>query len=214
MMGPGDSDGDNYLGLAALLVVLVVCWLVPWHKAQSSPSAQARQQQEAEREALVAANVKAEEQRREYQSKKDEILGAVKRMVALKKWDEAHAELKKWSAVGDDAQYHVLAKNVDLAIEHREEVARRRQANAAAQAVHANRFNSARCSALAEIAEQAYYAKISGHSMRELTQAIEAKAEGDTYSAMMAEGVIIAIYGDGSISSASQARAAAYGACS
>jgi hypothetical protein len=69
------------------------------------------------------------------------------------------------------------------------------------------------CSQLAEIGANAYQTKQAGYSMSEVLQKVGYVLKSDTQKQNAAQGVIIAIYGDSSIRSSSQAYSAVYKAC-
>ena len=69
------------------------------------------------------------------------------------------------------------------------------------------------CSQLAEIGANAYQTKQAGYSMSEVLQKVGYALKGDTQKQSAAQGVIVAIYGDASIRSSSQAYSNVYRAC-
>lgn len=73
--------------------------------------------------------------------------------------------------------------------------------------------SAAYCSQLAEIGSNAYRTKKDGHSMESVLQKIGYILADNSQKKNAAQGVVIAIYGDGSIKSAQQAYNNVYSAC-
>lgn len=78
----------------------------------------------------------------------------------------------------------------------------------------AQKFGSAEyCKQLAEIGANAYRTKVDGHSMSTVLGVIGPMLAHDPQKKQAAEGVVIAIYGDSSIRSSSQAYSTVFSAC-
>ena len=73
--------------------------------------------------------------------------------------------------------------------------------------------SSTYCSQLAEIGANAYQTKQAGYSMGEVLQKIGDGLRSDAQKKTAAQGVVVAVYGDASIRSASQAYGIVYNAC-
>ena len=72
-------------------------------------------------------------------------------------------------------------------------------------------YKDARCEALGDVGSKAFIAKVGGHSLN--TALSVAVIPGRPTDTKMAQGVVLAIYGDNAIQSSSQARSIAVGAC-
>ena len=72
-------------------------------------------------------------------------------------------------------------------------------------------YKDARCEALGDVGSKAFFAKVGGHSLN--TALSVAVIPGRPTDTKMAQGVVLAIYGDNAIQSSSQARSIAVGAC-
>jgi hypothetical protein len=69
------------------------------------------------------------------------------------------------------------------------------------------------CDQLATIGMNAYKTKMQGHSLSDVTNAISNTLKGDDQKTKAANGVAIAIYGDNSITSTSEAYSIVYNSC-
>ena len=79
---------------------------------------------------------------------------------------------------------------------------------------NAQAFGSAAyCAQLADIGSNAYGTKMAGHSMGAVIKKIDFILADDPQKKQAANGVVIAIYGDGSLKSAKQAYDTVYTAC-
>jgi len=69
------------------------------------------------------------------------------------------------------------------------------------------------CFQLADIGQKAYQAKQEGQSLTKIISAIDYILKDDPRKNQLAQGVVIAIYGDNSIKSSSEAFSITYNAC-
>lgn len=79
---------------------------------------------------------------------------------------------------------------------------------------HAQAFRSeAYCQQLADIGANTFNAKQTGNTLNSIRGVIQSVLISEPQKLQAADGVVIAVYGDSSIKSASQARNVVYGSC-